>query len=190
MRRLYTRTGDEGTTGINGGLRLPKDDIRIEANGCLDELNAMLGIVRSMMKVDDSRSDRLQQIQTWLMVCMSHVATLSDQRPQNPNPLPEAMDAYCEQWMDEVMPMLGDSSFFVLPGGTLVSAHMQYARTLARRAERRLWTLHRQDPLPRQILLFMNRLSDLLFVLARQEMMLAGCEEERWRKFRVAKNDR
>ena len=75
MKKVYTRTGDKGTTGIHGGARVPKDDIRIEANGCLDELNAVIGIVRSMLPAEDNWQELLHTIQRELMVVMSHVAT-------------------------------------------------------------------------------------------------------------------
>lgn len=152
MRKIYTRTGDEGTTGIHGGTRVPKDDIRIEANGCLDELNALL-------------------------------ATPSALREQNPNELPQDLDKFCEEWMDEMMSQLEDNGYFILPGGTPLSAQLQYARAVARRAERRLWTLHRKDALPQEILRFVNRLSDLLFVMARFEMQRQQWPEEKWQSF-------
>ena len=132
MKKVYTRTGDKGTTGIHGGARVPKDDIRIEANGCLDELNAVIGIVRSM----------------------------------------DAMTAG-----------LKENGYFLLPGGTPVSAQLHFARTVARRAERRLWTLHRQAPLNEDILRFVNRLSDLFFVMARTEMQRQDWPEEKWQEF-------
>ena len=77
MKRVYTKTGDKGTTGIHGGMRVPKDDIRIEANGCLDELNAVIGIVRSMLAAKDAWQELLHAVQRELMVVMSHVATPS-----------------------------------------------------------------------------------------------------------------
>ena len=76
-----------------------------------------------------------------------------------------------------------DNGFFILPGGTLISAHLQLARTVARRAERRLWTLYRKDPLPEEIMQFVNRLSDLLFTMARYEMFRQDHAEERWNSF-------
>ena len=76
-----------------------------------------------------------------------------------------------------------DNGFFILPGGTLISAHLQLARTIARRAERRLWTLYRKDPLPEEIMQFVNRLSDLLFTMARYEMFQQDHAEERWNSF-------
>lgn len=183
MRKIYTRTGDEGTTGIHGGTRVPKDDIRIEANGCLDELNALLGIIRSLLPETDEWQQKLYFIQRNLMVVMSHVATPSALRAQNPNELPQDLDKFCEEWMDEMMSQLEDNGYFILPGGTQLSAQLQYARAVARRAERRLWTLHRKDTVPQEILRFVNRLSDLLFVMARFEMQRQQWPEEKWQSF-------
>lgn len=183
MRKIYTRTGDEGTTGIHGGTRVPKDDIRIEANGCLDELNALLGIIRSLLPETDEWQQKLYFIQRNLMVVMSHVATPSALRAQNPNELPQDLDKFCEEWMDEMMSQLEDNGYFILPGGTQLSAQLQYARAVARRAERRLWTLHRKDAVAQEILRFVNRLSDLLFVMARFEMQRQQWPEEKWQSF-------
>lgn len=183
MRKIYTRTGDEGMTGIHGGTRVPKDDIRIEANGCLDELNTLLGIVRSMLSETDEWQTKLCYIQRSLMVVMSHVATPSAIREQNPNELPQDLDKFCEEWMDEMMSQLEDNGYFILPGGTPLAAQLQYARAVARRAERRLWTLNRTDAVSGAILRFVNRLSDLLFVLARFELQRQQWPEEKWMAF-------
>ena len=139
MKRVYTKTGDKGTTGIHGGTRVPKDDIRIEANGCLDELNAVIGIVRSMLAAKDAWQELLHAVQRELMVVMSHVATPSG--VVNPNPLSAAeLTLRCEQEMDAMTVLLTDNGYFLLPGGTPISAQLQFARTVARRAERRLWS--------------------------------------------------
>lgn len=183
MRKIYTRTGDEGMTGIHGGTRVPKDDIRIEANGCLDELNTLLGIVRSMLSETDEWQTKLCYIQRSLMVVMSHVATPSAIREQNPNELPQDLDKFCEEWMDEMMLQLEDNGYFILPGGTPLAAQLQHARAVARRAERRLWTLNRTDAVPEAILRFVNRLSDLLFVLARFDLQRQQWPEEKWMAF-------
>ena len=168
MKRVYTKTGDKGTTGIHGGARVPKDDIRIEANGCLDELNAVIGIVRSMLAAKDAWQELLHAVQRELMVVMSHVATPSG--VVNPNPLSAAeLTLRCEQEMDAMTVLLTDQ--------------LQFARTVARRAERRLWTLHRQDPVNEDILRFINRLSDLFFVMARMEMQRQDWPEEKWQEF-------
>lgn len=183
MRKIYTRTGDEGMTGIHGGERVPKDDIRIEANGCLDELNTLFGVIRSMLPETDEWQEKLYFIQRNMMIVMSHVATPSAIRDRNPNELPQDLDKFCEDWMDEMMPQIEDNGYFILPGGTPLAAQLQYARAVARRAERRLWTLDRTDALPREILRFINRLSDLLFVMARFEMQRQQWQEEKWLKF-------
>ena len=183
MRKIYTRTGDEGMTGIHGGERVPKDDIRIEANGCLDELNTLFGVIRSMLPETDGWQEKLYFIQRNMMIVMSHVATPSAIRDRNPNELPQELDKFCEDWMDEMMPQIEDNGYFILPGGTPLAAQLQYARAVARRAELWLWTLDRTDAVPREILRFINRLSDLLFVMARFEMQRQQWQEEKWLKF-------
>ena len=182
MKRVYTKTGDKGTTGIHGGMRVPKDDIRIEANGCLDELNAVIGIVGSMLSAEDSWQELLHAVQRELRVVMSHVATPSG--VVNPNLLSAAeFTLRCEQEMDAMTVLLTDNGYFLLPGGTPISAQLQFARTVARRAERRLSTLHRQHPVNEDILRFINRLSDLFFVMARMEMQRQDWPEEKWQEF-------
>lgn len=182
MKRIYTKTGDKGMTGIHGGERVPKDDIRIEANGCLDELNAVIGIVRSLLPADDGWQPLLHEVQKELMVVMSHVATPPGK--VNPNELHAAgLTLRCEQEMDRLTEQLAGHGYFLLPGGTPVSAQLHFARTVARRAERRLWTLHRQSPLAEDILVLVNRLSDLFFVMARMEMQRQNWPEEKWQEF-------
>ena len=183
MKRVYTRTGDDGTTGIHGGERVLKDDIRIEANGTLDELNAQIGIVRSLIGADDEWQQGLHRIQTELMSMMSLVATPSAKRDMNPNEFSDEIAVFCEEWMDNMTAQIGSEACFILPGGTPLAAQLQYARTVARRAERRLWTLHREDPLPQEILRFINRLSDLFFVMARFELDRQNWPEEKWKEF-------
>ena len=206
MNRIYTRTGDQGTTGIHGGKRVPKDDIRIDANGTLDELNCQLGIVRSLLS---ERSDGrylasehfsasetntggtqrasfdniLHNIQTNLMIVMSQVATPAAERDKNPNELPQNLVADCEATMDALTAETSPSRHFILPGGTPLAAQLQLARAICRRAERRLWTLNREDPVPEEILRYINRLSDLLFVMARHELDQQNWPEERWQAF-------
>lgn len=183
MKRVYTRTGDKGTTGIHGGQRVEKDDIRIEANGCVDELNAQIGIIRSLLSPEHEWQETFLFIQQNLMVVMSHVATPAAIRSSNPNILPDNLAVFCEAVMDSLTARLEDNGYFILPGGTAVSAQLQLARTVARRAERRLWTLHKQDALPEIILTFVNRLSDLFFVMARFEMQQQNWPEEKWQAF-------
>lgn len=177
MNKIYTKTGDEGMTSIRGGIRVPKDHPRIEANGALDELNAMLGVARTLMSADDDRQALLTEIIHELMRVMSHVATPVGKT--NPRTLHVVeLTAKMEQLIDEVQAKTTSSRHFILPGGTPLSAHLQWARTVCRRAERRLWTLHREEPLNPDILKFINRLSDALFAIARDEMERAGYAEE------------
>ncbi len=187
MKRIYTRTGDAGMTGIHGGERVAKDDVRIEANGALDELNCHIGIIRSMLPEQSGQGISfdapLQECQQILMALMSLVATPSAKRAQNPNSLPDNLIPDIESQIDRFTAEAGESGHFILPGGTPLAARMQLARAVCRRAERRLWTLHRQDPLPEEILRYINRLSDLLFVMARCELARQNWPEERWKAF-------
>jgi len=181
--KIYTRGGDKGRTGIHGGERVDKDNIRIEANGTLDELNSLIGVARSFLPEEHEFQTILFRIQKEMMVVMSHVATPSAIREKNPNVLPDDLVLFCEQQIDFFTNKMEDSNYFILPGGTQTSSHLQLARAVARRAERRLWTLNRQDPIPDSILQFINRLSDLLFTMARYEMFSQGNEEEKWHSF-------
>ena len=182
--KVYTRGGDKGKTGIHGGARVEKDDIRIEANGSLDELNSVIGMVRVHLDPDDEWQQLLYRIQNELMEVMSHVATPSAIRDKNPNILDTGMAAYCEEEIDKLSAMMGESRYFILPGGNIAASWLHLARTAARLSERRLCTLHRADPLPEIILQFVNRLSDLFFVMARYELYRKGNNEEQWKDFR------
>lgn len=165
MARIYTRTGDDGTTGLIGGKRVPKDSPRIEACGSLDELSALLGVVRSHTlpeKVDSI----LQLVQEHLFVIGAELATPEEVGLKREGigesqvgMLEKAMDAF-----EESMPPLRK---FILPGGAAAGAELHMARAVARRAERHCVTLSRLEKVNRQILCYINRLSDLCFVLAR-----------------------
>ena len=181
--KIYTRGGDKGKTGIHGGQRVEKDDIRIEANGCLDELNSMIGVVRAFLSPEHEWQQLLYRFQNEIMVVMSNVATPSEIRDKNPNILDPEIVLFCEEQIDLLTEKMGGNNDFILPGGNLVSSHLHMARTIARRCERRLWTLHRNDPLPELILQFTNRLSDLFFVMARCEMFIQDSSEEKWKDF-------
>ncbi|MEF9986221.1 MAG: cob(I)yrinic acid a,c-diamide adenosyltransferase [Bacteroidales bacterium] len=183
MRKIYTKGGDKGTTKINGGKRVPKDDIRIEANGTLDELNAAIGVARAYLQGDDVLQEILLKIQIELMTVMSLIATPAANREQNPNKLNLEIVEYCENKIDLITAQTKDNGYFILPGGSLASSHLQLARAIARRAERRLCTLCKLDPVPNEIMLFINRLSDLLFVMARLNMQQQNCSENKWKLF-------
>lgn len=183
MSKVYTHTGDLGTTGIHGGARVPKDDPRIEANGTLDELNCALGIVRALLETHHPWQEELRQIQLELMAAMSLVATPSELRQRNPNSLSPSLISHFEEWIDCMNQEINEQGYFILPGGTPLAAHLHQARVTARRAERRLVSLHRIDPIPEPLLAFINRLSDLLFVMARYEVWQKQLQEDRWRAF-------
>ena len=164
MKQIYTRSGDEGMTSLREGVRVSKESLRIEVSGCIDELNALLGIVRTLLPDEGEEDALLKAVQRELMVVMSHIATPPGYT--NPKPLrTEVLIATFEQTMDRWM-AAGPPVGFVLPGGTPLAAHLHFARTVARRAERRLWSLHREAPIESSILRFVNRLSDLLFSMA------------------------
>lgn len=182
---ISTRTGDKGTTGVGGGGRVDKDDARIEALGDLDEANSVIGLVRCKLTADHDWEEPLQCIQTELMNVMGHVATPSTSPRQPSVPLPVEATEMVEEWMQRIEETLPTTTeFFILPGGTEVSALCHVARTTIRRAERRLVTLNKQDPVAPSVLQFVNRLSDLFFKLSRQEMHRKGYVEERWRLFK------
>jgi cob(I)alamin adenosyltransferase len=187
MRRIYTKTGDKGTTAIAGGSRVEKDDIRIETNGTIDELNSIIGIVRSMLPTDHQWQPLLYDIQIELMNMMESIATPAEKREETIHTEWDELTQRCEKMMDYIMPTLQDNNYFILPGGTSVSSYLQWARTIARRAERRLWTLHKSDSIPEEILTFFNRVSDLFFILAKQELQTSNLSEERWRTFTCRK---
>ncbi len=187
---IITKTGDRGTTAIFGAERVPKDDIRIEANGTMDELNAHLGLIRSMIDRDEPRHSFLGAIQMQMMQAMSLIATRSERRGENPNSFSLDWLSSLEEETKRLMAETRDNGFFILPGGTPLSAQIQLARTVCRRAERRLCTLEREDPLPEGLLPWVNRLSDYLFVLAKCEMQQQGWPEDVWQAFSYKRKKR
>lgn len=185
--KIYTRKGDGGKTGLAGGLRVDKDHIRIECLGEMDEANSRIGHLRAKLPADDAWQERLRRIQMDFMNMMSHVARPDPALP-NPNPLPVNGALQCEAWIDEMEAEMGPSDFFLLPGGTEVAALCHLARTGIRSAERRLTTLARTETVTEEILSYINRMSDLFFVLARYDMFRAEVGEERWNLFRYRKH--
>jgi cob(I)alamin adenosyltransferase len=182
MNRIYTRTGDEGTTALFGGDRVSKDDIRLEAYGTLDELNSLIGVLRLHASEASSAQERLLQIQQDLFALGAVLATPSEQLPRlgarmtQPTWEIEAMEADIDR-LSALAPPLRS---FVLPGGCPAAAHAQWARTLCRRAERRAVALSKAEPLPASLLTYLNRLSDWFFALSRAENALAGMPDVEW----------
>ena len=182
--KIYTKKGDKGTTGLFGGSRVDKDDVRIECIGTLDEANSTIGLLRVKLGADHEWQLNLQKIQKDLMDMMSHLARPSDAKKINTNPMPEDGAEFCEIWIDDLeQKMTSPSDYFLLPGGNEVSALCHMARTQIRRGERRLVSLQKTDEVNSAIPAYVNRLSDLFFTLARAEMDKAGVAEEKWQLF-------
>lgn len=181
--KIYTKGGDKGRTGIRGGTRVDKDDIRIETNGTLDELNCVIGTVRAFLGHEHGWQPLLYRIQRELMVIMSQVATPAAMRADNSNQIDPMLVTFLEEEIDRLTADMGESEFFILPGGDVVSAHLHLARTFARRSERRLCSLHKTEELPPDIIPLINRLSDLFFAMARYEIWKTGETEEQWKRF-------
>lgn len=179
--KIYTRRGDRGETDLFGGERVAKDHLRVEAYGAVDELNSALGICRSKTRHDDLR-EMLQQLQGRLFELGSYLAT-PDARHREKSGMTEPGAADVEQiegWIDGLEKDLEPLRRFILPGGCEAAAALHLARTVCRRAERRAVELHREDPLAGPSLRLLNRLSDLLFTLARVENRRAGVPDLEW----------
>lgn len=184
--KIYTRKGDQGKTGVFGGKREYKDSPRIECNGAIDEANSSIGYLRAKLGADHPWQTNLHRIQKDLMDMMSHLARPSDSKKENKNPKPHDGATFCETWMDQLEAEITEpSDYFLLPGGTEISAMCHVVRTQIRRAERRLVSLAKEDPtcVEEYIAAYINRLSDLFFILARHEMYQTGTQEERWQLF-------
>jgi cob(I)alamin adenosyltransferase len=174
INRVYTRGGDSGETSLVGGQRIAKDSIRIESYGTVDELNAILGLVRTAnrdapaRKADRDRLDALlEQVQNELFNLGSDLATLPQGRHPKQPVLEARHIAFLEKTIDDLNAGLPELRSFVLPGGGWVSAFLHQARTVCRRAERLVTTLARREAVGPHALVYLNRLSDLLFVLGR-----------------------
>ncbi len=180
--RIYTRTGDEGTTGLFGGGRVFKSDVRVEAYGEVDELNAYVGWAIASGG-DAWLHERLTMVQSDLFAIGAHLATppARDGRRQPHLPaLPTTRIAAMEQWMDEASADLAPLRAFILPGGTAAASALHVTRTVCRRAERRVVALAATDMVDAEVLTYLNRLSDFLFVAARRANHLAGVEDTPW----------
>ena len=161
--KIYTKRGDQGKTSLRHGERVAKDDIRIETNGQIDELNALLGIVVALMPADNPERERLHNLQLLLMKIMGMIADSSNVLPSEDKSF-SSMIVDLEHYIDENTSK--DHFCFVVPGGSLLAAQLQFARTKARTCERRMWTLRCDYTLDDEVMRLMNRLSDYLFILA------------------------
>ena len=174
LSKIYTRTGDDGSTGLADGTRIPKDDPRVEAYGTLDELNSVMGLLLAEDLPPDIAT-ALQPIQHELFdlgseFCLPGYTAIAADHVQR---LETTLDKF-----NESLPPLKE---FILPGGSRAAALCHLARTVCRRAERRAWTLHKQHPQNLESIKYLNRLSDLLFVLARVIVRQGESQEVQWK---------
>jgi len=184
--KIYTKTGDTGETGLLGGVRVSKDTLRVEVYGTVDELNAVLGEVRASVVFADI-DEVLETVQHRLFTLGAELATASDKTAgggRDDERIDEEDVTALETAIDRFEATLPPLREFVLPGGTPGAAQLHFARAVCRRAERRLVTLSKQpDETVRDlILIYLNRLSDLLFVLARATNAVAGQADVAWRR--------
>lgn len=181
--KIYTKTGDSGETGLYRGGRVAKDALRIASYGTVDELSSQLGWVRTL-NLDLESDSLLNRIQNDLFVIGADLATPEEAVKPRDNIMRLAQDAesFLEQAIDRMEEVLEPQKSFILPGGTPSAAAIHVARTVCRRAERRVVTLARVETVSPQVLIYLNRLSDFLFVLARYENHLAGVADVPWVK--------
>ena len=181
--KIYTRTGDEGTTGLFGGRRVPKSDPRIECYGTVDELNAALGLAAAG-GVAPALAGKLAKVQDELFVIGAHLATPPDdtRRLARVPDLDGGAVARLEAEVDEADAALAPLRSFILPGGSEPAARLHLARTVCRRAERLLVAFAAEHPVEPVVLQYLNRLSDWLFVQARWCNHHAGVPDVPWRK--------
>lgn len=173
---IYTRGGDRGETGLFGGKRVAKDDSRVEAYGSVDELNAVLGIV--LIYYNGKRRESLKEVQRTLFAIG---AQLASPKPISIKGIESEKIAQLEKDMDSIENTLGPLRHFILPGGSKTAALLHLARTVCRRAERRVITLARKEKIDPQIVVYLNRLGDWLFMLAREANAQADVKEEEWK---------
>lgn len=180
--KIYTRTGDSGQTALFGAGRVPKDDIRVAAYGEVDELNAAIGAARATSP-RDLADDLLQSIQHDLFAIGGQLATPDPAKVKETSAkarLDEARIEGFERFMDDAEGELPPLHSFILPAGSEKATRLHLARTVCRRAERRVVALARAQDVPPVILAYLNRLSDLLFTLARLANHRANIEDATW----------
>lgn len=178
--KIYTKTGDEGETSLFGGQRVLKESLRIETYGTVDELNSVVGIARSL-KPHKEVDAILESIQNDLFVLGADLATPLTQTSGKVSRVQQSQVDTLERYIDSLEPKLQPLKVFILPGGSMVAAHLHFARTVCRRAERLTSQLSREEKIGPAPLVFLNRLSDLLFVLARYANYLDGVAETQWK---------
>jgi cob(I)alamin adenosyltransferase len=180
ITRVYTRTGDDGTTSLGDGSRVAKDSARIEAYGTVDELNSAIGVALAA-GLDPDVAGPLAEIQNELFHLGSDLCVPESAKPARPVPRIEDRHVVAlEKLMDRLTDSLTPLENFVLPGGSLGAAQLHFARTVCRRAERLVLGLSRNEPVGPSTVRYLNRLSDALFVLARYENARRGVPDVLW----------
>lgn len=183
--KIYTKTGDAGTTALLGGTRVGKNHLRLEAYGTLDELNAWIGLLRDF-KVNASRAVFLKEVQDMLFTLGAHLATAPGKQVRHLPEYTAADIAALEQQIDTMEEGLPALKNFILPGGHPEVSQSHIARCVCRRAERLVVALHEQESLDPAILMYLNRLSDYLFVLGRRMGHELGASEVAWQPRKLA----
>lgn len=180
MPRAYTRTGDKGETGLFSGERVPKDLLRVEAYGTVDELSSLIGHARSL--TDDKEVDSaLEKVQRDLFLVGAELATRPKKgRSEKDGQVNDAMVKQLEEEIDRLDAELPPLSTFIVPSGTKAATALHLARAVARRAERRAVAVGHEEKLNPHVVVYLNRLSSLLFVLARIANKRSGAEEVKW----------
>jgi cob(I)alamin adenosyltransferase len=180
ITKVYTRTGDDGTTGLGAGGRVGKDSPRIEAYGTVDELNSAIGLALAM-GVNDALAPALASIQNDLFHLGSDLCVPEEEKASRPVPRIEPRHVTAlEDLMDRLSEELAPLENFVLPGGTPSAAQLHVARTVCRRAERVVIALSRSEKVGPHTIHYLNRLSDALFVMARHENKRRGAPDVLW----------
>jgi cob(I)alamin adenosyltransferase len=180
LTKLYTRKGDDGTTALGGGQRVPKDSARVQAYGAVDELNSALGVAVAS-GLDKRLAALLPSIQNELFHLGADLSFREEDKGRVDLPQIEARHVErLEQLIDELVDAVGPLENFILPGGTPGAAQLQLARAVCRRAERDVIALSRQEPIGAQTVRYLNRLSDALFVMGRYENHRRGVAERLW----------
>jgi len=176
--KIYTRVGDKGTTSLLGGTKVPKNDFRIEAYGTIDELNSWLGLICSQ-DINSHDKDVILKIQGWLMTTSSHLA---DEKKTLATPaLPSDKDVeWIENQIDRIEKLVPPLKSFIIPGGKTAVASCHVARSVCRRAERRLVPVIEKSPELGISMKLLNRLSDYLYMLGRKISRELNCEEKIW----------
>lgn len=182
ITKVYTKKGDKGSTSLVGGVSIRKSSVRIEAYGTVDELSSQLGLLAAYLS-DGADKDNVERIQNTLFNVCSYLATDTSQTPlYDSAKLNPKETAFLEGEIDAILAELPEKLGFVLPGGTVSASQAHVCRAVCRRAERRIVELSETVEISQEVMQYVNRLSDYLFVLAKKINFIAGHKEKTWSK--------